>query len=133
MAHTGRAQTVGELAEQLKALREEIKQLKADLQESKQRPTRGDATPQQLLTNPSANAYSPPVNTASSPISLFGYGEVGMVRPRKNLSGSVVSVGRGVFGLAYRFNETTRLVSELEIENAVVSAGDRGEIALEQF
>lgn len=70
---------------------------------------------------------------ATSPWSLFGYGEMSLTRPRGNASGTMATVGRGVLGLSYRFNERTRLVSELEIENAVVSAGDQGEIALEQF
>ena len=42
--------------------------------------------------------------------------------------------GRGtVWAIEHRFNERTRMAAELEIENAVVSASDQGEVELEQF
>ncbi len=78
-------------------------------------------------------ATAPSVVAPSSPFSLFGYGELNFVRPRGNASGAVATARRGVLGFGYRFNERTRMVAELEVENAVVSAGDQGEVAFEQL
>ena len=64
---------------------------------------------------------------------LFGYGEFSYSRPRRNAADAVATVRRGVLGWAYSFDDRTRFAAELEVENAVVSAGDRGEVALEQF
>lgn len=38
-----------------------------------------------------------------------------------------------MLGFGYRFNDRTRFAAELEVENAVVSAGDQGEVAFEQL
>ena len=38
-----------------------------------------------------------------------------------------------MFGIGYRFDEKTRLVSEFEVEHAVASSGDSGEMEVEQF
>jgi len=40
---------------------------------------------------------------------------------------------RAVFGIGYRFNDSTRFVSEFEVEHAIASAGDEGEFEVEQF
>ena len=58
---------------------------------------------------------------SASGVSLFGYGELNMSRPRGNAAGAVATAQRGVLGFAYRFNDRTRMAAELEIENAVVS------------
>ena len=70
---------------------------------------------------------------SASGVSLFGYGELNMSRPRGNAAGAVATAQRGVLGFAYRFNDRTRMAAELEIENAVVSASDKGEVAFEQL
>lgn len=65
--------------------------------------------------------------------SMFGYGELYYTRPRSDSSQAMATARRGVLGFAYRFNERTRFAAELEIENAVVSASDQGEVAFEQL
>ncbi len=72
-------------------------------------------------------------DASASGVSLFGYGELNMSRPRGNAAGAVATARRGVLGFAYRFNDRTRMAAELEIENAVVSASDQGEVAFEQL
>lgn len=63
---------------------------------------------------------------------LSGYGEINYNRPR-NAANAQLDVRRAVLGLAHRFTEKTRLQMELEIEHAVASSGDSGEVALEQL
>jgi hypothetical protein len=71
--------------------------------------------------------------TEDSRLSLFGYGDLYYSRPRLHPVDAVATARRGVLGFAYRFNERTRFAAELEIENAVVSATDQGEVAFEQL
>ena len=83
-----------------------------------------------------ATSNSSSIAVADSPeprVSLFGYGELSYTRPRNNPADAVATARRGVLGFGYRFNDRTRFAAELEIENAVVSAGDQGEVAFEQL
>ncbi len=78
-------------------------------------------------------AASVGASEAAPRTSLFGYGEFSYSRPRRNAADAIATVRRGVLGWAYSFDDRTRFAAELEVENAVASAGDRGEVALEQF
>lgn len=64
--------------------------------------------------------------------SLFGYGELNYNRFRSDERGSKADLRRFVFGLAHRFNERLTFNSEVELEHAVASAEDEGEIEIEQ-
>ena len=70
--------------------------------------------------------------TETSPLSWFGYGELNYTRPTKDSNGTTADVGRFVLGAGYRFNDRTRFMSELEVEHAVASADDSGEVEVEQ-
>jgi hypothetical protein len=76
-------------------------------------------------------ASSAPI--APSAVSIFGYGELSYTRPRQDPSQAVATARRGVIGLGYSFDERTRMALELEVEQAVVSATDKGEVAFEQL
>jgi hypothetical protein len=65
-------------------------------------------------------------------IDWFGYGELSYSRPTKDASGTAADVGRFVLGAGYRFDDRTRFVSELEVEHAIASADDAGEVEVEQ-
>jgi len=65
-------------------------------------------------------------------VTLTGYGEINYLRPLSHPAQASADLRRFVFGLHYRFDEQTRLVSEVEIEHAMVSAEDGGELKLEQ-
>ncbi|MEO9102131.1 MAG: hypothetical protein ABI212_06710 [Burkholderiaceae bacterium] len=78
-------------------------------------------------------ANSADTDTAAPRANFFGYGEFSYSRPRRNAADAIATVRRGVLGWAYSFDDRTRFAAELEVENAVVSADDRGEVALEQF
>ena len=70
---------------------------------------------------------------AMSETTLFGYGEVAYSRPIHNSSDTQADLARAVLGWAHRFDERTRMAAELEVEHAVASSTDKGEVEIEQF
>jgi len=65
-------------------------------------------------------------------VAWFGYGELSYSRPEDDAPATTADLARFVLGATYRFDDATRFVSELEIEHAVASAEDAGEVELEQ-
>src|SRR5262249_30279388 len=63
---------------------------------------------------------------------FFGYGEINYSRPRDETADTTADLARFVLGVGYQFDEQTRFVSELELEHAVASSEDVGEIEVEQ-
>ncbi len=63
---------------------------------------------------------------------FFGYGEMTYARPRNDASATVADLARFVLGTGYKFDDSTRFVSELELEHGVASSEDPGEIEVEQ-
>jgi hypothetical protein len=63
---------------------------------------------------------------------LTSYGEINYTRPTKAPQNAEVDLRRFVLGFQHRMDPKTRLVAELEVEHAVSSADDPGEVALEQ-
>ncbi|MDQ6638425.1 MAG: hypothetical protein M3Z15_02015, partial [Pseudomonadota bacterium] len=63
---------------------------------------------------------------------LTSYGEINYNRPTRDSKNAVADVRRFVLGYQHRFDEKTKVVSELEVEHAVSSASDRGEVEVEQ-
>lgn len=137
---TALAQSDAAILQEMKALREELRQVRQELDAVKKQqatpaapaPATGwNAAP---AAAPAATAQAAvPGTAAATGLRMFGYGEMSYVRPRKDPSAAVATVGRGVFGFAYNFNERTRFATELEVENAVASSSDRGEVAIEQL
>ncbi len=77
-------------------------------------------------------AESPAPVSAAPALSWYGYGELNYTRPADEPSQARADVGRFVLGAGYRFDERTRLVSEIEIEHAISSSSDPGEVEIEQ-
>lgn len=145
------AQSESELARQMRQLQDELRQVRQELEALKQQRApaaaaqpapRNDAPSweRETSTGTVRPAMAAPVaqGPAAAPssgtgLSFFGYGELSYVRPRRDIANTQATAGRGVFGFAYRFNDRTRMAAEIEIENAVVSAGDQGEVAFEQL
>jgi len=138
------AQTDSELADQVRQLREELRQVRKELDALKAQPAAAPAATAPAATAPApATAAAPapqpggayPAATANNGTGLnfFGYGELSYSRPRNDAASSTATVGRAVLGWGYRFNETTRMAAEFEVENAVVSSEDRGEAEIEQM
>lgn len=137
------AQSNPELLDQLQQLRSEMQQLKAELAQIRQTPapTAAPSTALAHWATAAGSAASSDDGTSKAGerdeprVSLFGYGEMYYTRPRRSTvdNTAMATARRGVLGFAYRFNERTRFAAELEIENAVASAGDQGEVAFEQL
>ena len=63
---------------------------------------------------------------------LTSYGEINYNRPIHDRSQSVADLRRFVLGVQHRFDDKTKFVSEVEVEHAVSSASDAGEVEIEQ-
>ncbi len=86
-----------------------------------------------LTPDPTAGNAGPRNITSNNPgLSFFGYGQVDYARPSDAPSDTTETVSRFVVGMNNQFDERTRLVSELEIENTISSADDPGEVEVEQ-
>src|SRR5882672_3151964 len=103
------------LVAQVQALQGEVAALKA----------------QQNAPAPAALAASAAPASGAPALSWFGYGEINYSRPDDSNATSA-DVGRFVLGTSYSFDDKTRLVSELEVEHAVASSDDSGEVEVEQ-
>ncbi len=146
--------TQADLVKKLDALASEIDKLKAELQQLK---TKQDETPAAIAastkaattaaTTAATSAATTAATTAAtaaataavasggsglSATRLTGYGEIAYTRPRRESKNSQADVGRFVIGFQHRFDDRTKVVGELEVEHAVTSATDRGEVAVEQ-
>jgi len=111
---------VDQLAAELAKLRTELAQLQ-----------------QQAPTQPSAPAASiaalvEPAPAAQARTVLGGYAELNYNRPNNNGKDAQADLRRLVLGVQHRFDEKTKIVTEIEVEHAVASAGDPGEVAIEQ-
>jgi hypothetical protein len=73
-----------------------------------------------------------PSSAAASDTTLFGYGEFNYNRFRDDEHTSRADLRRFVFGFGHRFNERLSFMSEVELEHAVVSKDDEGEVEIEQ-
>jgi hypothetical protein len=140
------AQSDPELAQQVKALRDELRQVRAELDAMKKQQAApaaaaapapgwdaGPAAGPSFAPDASQQAAAPGKGDNGTGLSLFGYGELSYVRPTRDRSSAIATAGRAVFGFGYRFDERTRFAAELEVENAVASSTDRGEVAVEQL
>lgn len=128
-----RAATQEELEAKIDALAAQVAELRAEVTT-----LRSDGQRSAAPAPAAAGAFS--ANTAiltSSPadqgnVSWFGYGELNYARPKDDGSAATADLARFVLGASYRFDDKTRFVSELEVEHAVSSANDPGEVELEQ-
>lgn len=67
-----------------------------------------------------------------SATSIFGYGEFNYNRFRDSERTSKADLRRFVIGFGHRFNDRLTFNSELEIEHAIASSEDAGEVEMEQ-
>ncbi len=113
---------VNALAAQVTALQNEVAELRGQKATSNAAASAPPATA-------SAAAAVPP---AESQVQWFGYGELNYSRPTGDAAAATADVARFVLGASYAFDDKTRFVSELELEHAVSSADDPGEVEVEQ-
>jgi hypothetical protein len=77
-------------------------------------------------------AAGPPAPSPSSALTFTGYGEAVYTAPTDGSNEAVADLRRIVFGAGYQFDERTRFEAEMEVEHAIASADDEGEVAIEQ-
>ncbi len=137
-----------ELARKFDRLAAELADVKAELAQMKQERAAGGAT-----TAPAAVSAAPPAAATVTPSSvmaatptapaepaspsepstvLTSYGEINYNRPVHKPENAQADVRRFVLGYQHRFDESTKVVTELEVEHAVSSASDPGEVEIEQ-
>lgn len=128
------------LAAQVQDLQQELAALKAQgsAVASSNPDARGSSAPAAGSTSASASTTAMPEATPGvatgqrDALEWFGYGELNYTRPNDDSSSTTADVGRFVLGASYRFDDRTRFVSEVEIEHAIASAEDSGEVEIEQ-
>ena len=114
--------TEAQLAKKLDDLAAELEKVKAELKQMKDKPVPAAAP---VATAAGADSAAPATQITS-------YGELNFSRPRRDSSATSADVGRFVLGFQHRFDKRTKVVAELEVEHAVASSGDAGEVAVEQ-
>jgi len=130
--------TPEQLVQRLDALAQELERVKAQLQQLRESRDRATTVPPQAdaAAAPAAAAAMPAAVAPAAPSEpstvISSYGEINVNRP-KNGSNTRADLARFVIALQHRFDEKTKMVSELEIEHAVSSADDRGEAEVEQL
>ncbi len=115
--------------EGMKQLQKEVEDLKAQLeQEAKEWQSA------KMAAAPSSQPYVAPPSTTESSTSLGGYGEMAYstsgIEPKP--SDPQADLLRFVMFLGHRFNDQLSFQSELELEHAVASKDDKGEVEVEQ-
>ncbi|MEP6875081.1 MAG: hypothetical protein ABI887_12010 [Burkholderiales bacterium] len=140
-AGTASAQTAteAELARRLDQLAAELAAVKAQLaQIQQQRAAPVAAAPASAPAATTAVAPTPaaPTPVAATPAEpatvLTSYGEINYNRPTKANQNAQADMRRFVLGYQHRFDDKTKVVTELEVEHAVSSADDPGEVEVEQ-
>ena len=130
-----------DLAKRLDQLASELAKVKAELAQLQQQQRVGAAAPNAPTTAAAASAPAPAVPVATALGSgllggpatvLTSYGEINYNRPTNDSKNTVADLRRFVLGYQHRFDEKTKVVTELEVEHAVSSASDRGEVEVEQ-
>ena len=120
-----------ELARRLDELATELTAVKAQLAQMQQARVAPVALPAPVATAMAPAA--PTAERAAGPATvLTSYGEIYYNRPTRATEKTVADLRRFVLGFQHRFDEKTKVVAELEVEHAVTSASDPGEVALEQ-
>ena len=131
-----RAATPEELEARLQALMQQVETLKAQVESLQQHstgPQGAAATADVRATiSPGQEPSATPAALAEQNPTLFGYGEVSYSNPSGDAADATADLGRFVLGVGYRFDDKTRLMSEVEIEHAIASADDPGEVEVEQ-
>ena len=137
--------TQAELARKLEQLSSELASVKAELAQIKSQQAAqpaavagtgwngGQAPAGRAQAATTSVASAAPVAAPQGPTTVIGgYGEINYNRPLKRTQNSQLDMRRFVIGLQHRIDDRTKIVSELEVEHAVSSASDPGEVEVEQ-
>ena len=118
------------LQKRLEQLANELAAVRAELDAVKKKQAEAPAAP------PAAAVAAAPApvmaSTRAEPATVItSYGEINYNRPR-DAKNAQADMRRFVLGYQHRFDDKTKVVAELEVEHAIASASDAGEVALEQ-
>jgi hypothetical protein len=132
-----------ELARKLDQLSDELAKVKAQLKQMQDQQAATPAAPP--AASPSSAGAQPAGATASAVAAdsspsrpeepatiLFSYGELNYNRPTNSTKDTQFDMRRFVLGFQHRFDDKTKVVTELEVEHGVSSADDPGEVEVEQ-
>lgn len=125
------APTQEQLLQRVELLARELERVKAELQQIKQTQQAAPA-PAPAAVQAAAPIAPAPVAPAEPATVISSYGEINYNRP-KDSSKAQADIRRFVIALQHRFDEQTKMVSELEVEHSVASSSDRGEVEVEQL
>ena len=124
------AERLDRLAAELAAVKAQLAELQRQKSSAASAPAPAPAAAGQAVAAPAAPAYA---NATAEPATvLSSYGEINYNRPRKASENAQADVRRFVLGFQHRFDPKTKVVTELEVEHAVSSADDPGEVEIEQ-
>jgi hypothetical protein len=138
-AGAAHAQTAAEteLARRVDQLANELAAVKAQLAQIQQQ--RATPAPAPVAAAAPAAPAPAPVAAAAAPAApaepatvLTSYGEINYNRPIHASQNAQADMRRFVLGYQHRFDDKTKVVTELEVEHGVSSADDRGEVEVEQ-
>jgi len=118
---------VDQLSSEIAALKAELARMKAE----KAVPAPAAAAPA-AIDIARATGEAPKLYEEAEKTTFFGYGELNYYRPTHDTSQTTADAARVVLGFEHRWNDRTRLVTELEWEHAVTSSEDQGESEVEQ-
>ncbi|HJV52143.1 MAG TPA: hypothetical protein VJ652_11815 [Noviherbaspirillum sp.] len=118
-----------ELMQRIEKLAAELEKVKAELAATKQKTETVEKRQESLAAAPAREGAA----SGAPQTVVTGYGEINYNHPTKDASGSQTDVRRAVIGIQHRFDDKTKLVSEFELEHAVTSKDDEGEVAVEQL
>jgi hypothetical protein len=125
-----------DLARRVEQLAAELAAVKAQLAQLQQQRAAPAAAASAAPAPAAAQAPAPAPVAAATPAEpatvLTSYGEINYNRPNHASQNAQADLRRFVLGLQHRFDERTKLVTELEVEHAVSSATDKGEVEVEQ-
>lgn len=125
--------TEAELARKLDQLASELATVKAQLVQLQQQQQRAaQPAPAAAPAPVAAPVVAAEVPRAEPATVLTSYGEINYNRPTKAGQNAQADIRRFVLGYQHRFDDKTKVVTELEVEHAVASASDAGEVAIEQ-
>ncbi len=123
-----------DLARKVEQLAAELVKVQAQLAELQRQRTvepQAPAAPSQASEVASSNG-APSAAPREPATVLSSYGEINYNRPTKASENAQADVRRFVIGIQHRFDAKTKVVGEVEVEHAVSSSGDPGEVAIEQ-
>jgi len=133
-AETELARKVDQLAAELAAVKAQLAQIQKDRASAPAAAAAPASSPAPSVAAAAASTPATATASASNQPStvITSYGEINYNRPTRASENAQADVRRFVLGYQHRFDAKTKVVTELEVEHAVSSSSDPGEVEVEQ-